>query len=272
MLKNRVLTAAILAPLFIVAVLYLPGLWFALLFAGVMLLAAWEWSDLSGLDSWKGRGIFVLLLAAIMSTGPHWYDYTGDWLPWLVIAFWTIVGVFIRRNPAKLLAFKYPVGLKLGIGAFVLLTAWIQLVWLRTNLGEYSVLYLFLVIWLADIAAYFGGKQWGITKLSPDISPGKTVEGMYAALVAVALFALGVGLFKEFKALMVVDFVFLTIVTAVISVVGDLFESLVKRIRGVKDSGGLLPGHGGVLDRIDSLIAAVSVFYAGSALREIFLQ
>jgi len=207
-----------------------------------------------------------------MLTGPNWFDYSGDWLPWAVVGFWIIVGVFIRRNPHHLLDFKYPVGFKLSIGAFVLLTAWIQLVWLRTNLGEYSVLYLFLLIWLADIAAYFGGKKWGVTKLSPDISPGKTVEGLYAALVAVALFALAVGLFKEFKALMIADFVFLSIVTAIISVVGDLFESLVKRIRGVKDSGVLLPGHGGVLDRIDSLIAAVSVFYAGSALREIFLQ
>jgi len=272
MLKNRVLTAAILAPLFIVAVLYLPGFWFALLFAGVILLAAWEWSDLSGLGGWQGRAAFTLLLAAIMTTGPSWFDYSGDWLPWAVVAFWVVVSVFLRRYPAKLLEMRYPVGLKLGVGAFVLLTAWIQLVWLRTNLGEYSVLYLFLVIWLADIAAYFGGKQWGVTKLSPDISPGKTVEGLYVALAAVALFALGVGLFKEFKALVIADFVFLTIVTALISVVGDLFESLVKRIRGVKDSGAILPGHGGVLDRIDSLIAAVSVFYAGSALREIFLQ
>ncbi len=272
MLKNRVVTALILAPLIIASILYLPGFWFALAFAGIILAAAWEWSDLAGLTAWQGRAVFLVLLAALMYTGPHWFAYTGDWLPWVVVGWWVMVSVALRRFPAKLLEIKYPLGLKLFIGAFVLLTAWIQMIWLRTNFGEVSVLYLCLVIWVADIAAYFAGKKWGLTKLSPEISPGKTVEGMYAALLAVALFALGVGMFKQFKPLMIIDFVFLSIVTAIISVVGDLFESLVKRVRGVKDRGAILPGHGGLLDRIDSLIAAVSVFYAGSALKEIFLQ
>ncbi len=272
MLKNRILTALILAPLIIAAILYLPGVWFAVAFAAIILAGAWEWSDLSGLAATPGRVVYLVLLAALMYTGPHWFAYVGDWLPWVVVGWWIIVSVGIRRVPVKLLEIRYPVGLKLFIGAFVLLTAWIQMVWLRTNFGELSVLYLCLLIWVADIAAYFAGKKWGLTKLCPEISPGKTVEGLYAALLAVALFALGVGLFKQFKPMMIADFVFLSIVTAIISVVGDLFESLVKRIRGVKDSGAILPGHGGLLDRIDSLIAAVSVFYAGSALREIFLQ
>jgi phosphatidate cytidylyltransferase len=146
------------------------------------------------------------------------------------------------------------------------------MVWLRTNFGAMQVLYLVLLIWLADIAAYFSGKRWGLTKLLPEISPGKTVEGLYGALAAAAIFAAAVAAFKEFKLIMLGDFVFLSIVTVLISVVGDLFESWAKRVRGVKDSGTLLPGHGGMLDRIDSLLAAVSVFYVGCALREIFLQ
>lgn len=250
----------------------MPALWFAVAWGAVIVAAAWEWAELAGISAPLGRAGFALALAGLMFTGPHWADYALEWLPWLTTAWWLIVGAALRRYPEKLLAIAYPKALKVGVAAFVLLTAWILMVWLRTNFGAIQVLYLLVLIWLADVAAYFFGKRWGVTKLLPDISPGKTVEGMYGALLAALLFGAGVGIALDFPLLMVGDFVFLSVVTVLVSVVGDLFESLVKRVRGVKDSGSLLPGHGGILDRIDSLLAAVAVFYAGSALREIFLQ
>jgi phosphatidate cytidylyltransferase len=272
MLKHRIVTASILAPLIIWGVWVMPAFWFAAVWGAVIAVAAWEWSDLAGVSSPLGRAAFALSIAALMFTGPHWADYALDWLPWLATAWWLIVGAALRRYPAKLLEIRYPTGVKLGAAAFALLTAWILMVWLRTNFGATQVLYLLVLIWLADAAAYFFGKRWGVTKLLPDISPGKTVEGLYGALLAALLFAAAVGVAKGFPPLMIGDFVFLSLVTVLLSVVGDLFESLVKRVRGVKDSGALLPGHGGLLDRIDSLLAAVAVFYAGCSLREIFLQ
>jgi phosphatidate cytidylyltransferase len=146
------------------------------------------------------------------------------------------------------------------------------MVWLRLNFSEYQVLYLVLLIWLADIAAYFVGKRWGFAKLVEAVSPGKTIEGVYGALAAAIVTAIPVGLWVGMEAMALIDFVFLSLLTVAFSVCGDLFESLAKRVRGVKDSSGLLPGHGGVLDRIDSLLSAVAVFYAGSLLIPIFLM
>lgn len=271
MLKNRVLTASLLAPLIIVAILYLPAVWFAALWGFVVAVAAWEWTDLAGLGNRLHRLLFVLACSGLMLTGPKWAGFALDWLPWLVVAWWFVFSILVRRIPDKLLAWKYPTALKLGIGAFVLLGSWILMVWVRTNFGTMQVLYLVLLVWLADVAAYFAGKRWGFTRLSPEISPGKTVEGLYGALVVAALFAVGVGIFKGLEPLLIADFVLISVVTVVVSVIGDLFESLAKRIRGVKDSGCILPGHGGMLDRVDSLLAAASVFYLGSFLREIFL-
>ncbi|MBS1211573.1 MAG: phosphatidate cytidylyltransferase [Proteobacteria bacterium] len=271
MLKSRILTASILAPLIIVAILYLPALWFAVLWGLVVAVAAWEWTDLSGVASIPGRIVFVALGAGLMLTGPKWAGFALDWLPWVVVAWWFVFSVLVRRMPGKLLAVRYPTGVKLGLGAFVLFSSWIMMVWLRANFGTMQVLYLVLLIWLADIAAYFAGKRWGRTQLSPEISPGKTVEGLYGAIIAAALFAVAAGFYKGLNPMLIADFVLISVVTVVVSVVGDLFESLAKRVRGVKDSGAILPGHGGLLDRVDSLLAAVSVFYLGSFLREIFL-
>jgi phosphatidate cytidylyltransferase len=177
----------------------------------------------------------------------------------------------IRKFPAKLLSYSYPLAVKLLVGGFVLVTGWILLVWLRVNFGNLQVLYLILVIWLADIVAYFTGKRWGVTKLAPEISPGKTAEGLYGALFAAGIFALGIGFYKQMETVLIADFVLITLLTVLVSVIGDLFESLAKRVRGVKDSGTILPGHGGLYDRLDSIIAGVSVFYLGSYVREIFL-
>jgi phosphatidate cytidylyltransferase len=281
MLKNRVLTAAVLAPLVILVILFLPDLGFALLWGIAIAICAWEWSELAGLASLPYRATFVALIIGAMTSYQEWAAATEEWLAWPVVAWWFLISLLLRKWPAKLLTIQYPIAVRLVIGFLLLVTAWILMVWTRHNLGEVQTLYLFLLIWIADIAAYFAGKNWGFTKLAPDISPGKTVEGLYGALGAVIIFALvtggiltalGQGSFTSFSAVQLLDFVMLSIVTVVISVVGDLFESLAKRIRGVKDSGAILPGHGGLLDRLDSLIAAVSVFYAGSKLLEIFFR
>ncbi|AAU93238.1 MULTISPECIES: phosphatidate cytidylyltransferase [Methylococcus] len=272
MFKNRLITALVLAPLVIAAVLLLKPTAFSAVWGGVILLAAWEWADVSGVESRTGRIAFLVALGVPMASASFWAPYTVDWLMWPVVAWWFAVGMLLRARPDKALAIRLPVGLKLGLGWFILLTSWILFIWLRFNFGAAQALYLLVLISFADIAAYFVGRRWGFTKLMPEISPGKTVEGLYGALAVSAILAVAVGLWFKLEPLTIADFVILSLVTVVISVGGDLFESLLKRQRGVKDSGSLLPGHGGVLDRIDALLASVAVFYAGSMLLGLFLQ
>jgi phosphatidate cytidylyltransferase len=281
MLKNRVLTALLLAPVAIAAILFLPDQWFALLWGVAVAVCAWEWSNLAGLATFPARAGFLAVCVGFMTSYQQWAGDLEEWLAWPVVAWWFLISLALRKFPAKLLEIKYPIGVKLLVGLFVLVSSWILMVWTQHNLGPKQLLYLFLLVWLADISAYFTGKRWGITKLLPEVSPGKTVEGLYGAMASVVLFSLAVagvlyaqqaGTFTRFDPIQLFDFVMLSLVTLVISVVGDLFESLAKRIRGVKDSGAILPGHGGLLDRVDSLIAAVSVFYAGSKLLGIFFQ
>jgi len=273
MLKNRVVTAVILAPLIVVAILLLPLDWYRAVWGAVFAVMAWEWSGLSGLEKWPARLGFVAALGGIMATASLWADFVFGWFTWLVVAWWFALSILLRQAPAKLLSWNYPLAAKLLVGAFILVAGWAHLCWLRSNFDEppLQVLYLLLLIWLADISAYFVGKNWGFTKLAPEVSPGKTVEGIYGALFGAGLFALAVGFYKGFPVLQMVDFAILSIVTVGLSVVGDLFESLVKRIRGVKDSGSVLPGHGGLLDRLDSLLAAAPVFFLGSMELGIFL-
>lgn len=276
MLKNRILTASLLAPLIISAILFLPPDGFAFFWGLIILIGAWEWGDLAGL---KGAGRFGLVgvILLVMLAAHH---FAIQWAPgelpvWFyatAVVWWAVWGLAFRRAPEKLARFRYPRWAVVVAGLWVLCSGWILMVWLRLNFSEYQVLYLALLIWLADIAAYFTGKNWGFTKLSEAISPGKTVEGVYGSLIAAIVMAIVVGLVMQFESLNLVDFVFLSLFTVAFSVIGDLFESLAKRVRGVKDSGAILPGHGGMLDRIDSLLSSVAVFYAGSLLIPIFLQ
>ena len=276
MLRNRIITASILAPLVIAAILFLSPDGFALFWGSIILLGAWEWSDLASL-----KGIQRIVFAsAILSVMVLARIFAMDWAPgelpmWLyggAVAWWGIWGAAFRHSSEKIASRKYSVLSRVLAGLWVLSTGWILMVWLRLNFSEYQVLYLVFLIWVADIAAYFTGKRWGFTKLMAAISPGKTVEGVYGAIFGVILFALAVGLVLGFRNIELVDFIFLSLMTVAFSVCGDLFESLAKRVRGVKDSGATLPGHGGVLDRIDSLLSGVAIFYAGSLLIPIFIQ
>lgn len=276
MLKNRIMTASILAPLIIAAILFLPPDGFAALWGAIILLGAWEWAGLSGLQQ-QGRVGFTVGVLLIMLVARYFAIYwaPGELPVWFyapVVLWWALLGIAFRKIPEKLVKRQYSVTVRVISGLFVLISGWILMVWLRLNFSEYQVLYLVLLIWVADIAAYFVGKNWGFAKLVEAISPGKTIEGVYGALLGAIVFAIPVGLIVEMETMTLVDFVFLSLLTVAFSVCGDLFESLAKRVRGVKDSGQMLPGHGGVLDRIDSLLSGVAVFYAGSLLIPIFLQ
>ena len=169
--------------------------------------------------------------------------------------------ILIRNTPTGVLALNLKLCYKELIGWFILLSAWMFLSRLRIFYGSEMTMYFFILIWMADISAYFAGKKWGKAKLAPVISPGKTVEGMYGALVTGIVSGGVLSLIYSFQWMVALDFVLLSVLTVLISIYGDLFFSVVKRQRGVKDSGILLPGHGGVLDRIDSLVAAAPFFY-----------
>ena len=276
MLKNRIITASLLAPLVIAAILFLPPDGFAMLWGGVILIAAWEWSDLAGLERGGRIGFTVSLLVILLAARLFALYWAPGELPiWFYTAavlWWLGWGIAFRKVPEKLVKRTYPTWAKVLSGGFVLVTGWVLMVWLRLNFSPYQVLYLVLLIWLADIAAYFVGKRWGFAKLVEAISPGKTIEGVYGALLAAVVLAVPVGLWVGLETMTLVDFVFLSLLTVAFSVCGDLFESLAKRVRGVKDSSGILPGHGGLLDRIDSLLSGVAVFYAGSLLIPVFLM
>jgi phosphatidate cytidylyltransferase len=276
MLKSRVVTALILAPLTIAGILFLPPDGFALVLGLIVLAAAFEWSDLAGLRGLPARlGYVAVMLALLVLARVFAMQWAPgelpSWFYWPVVAWWALWGIGFRKIPEKLANAHFPTVAKLLGGVLILFSGWTMLVWLRLNFLEYQVLYFVVLIACADIAAYFTGKRWGTTKLAPAISPGKTVEGVYGALLAAGLLAVGVGLGFGLEALTLMDFVVLSLLTVAFSICGDLLESLVKRLRGVKDSSALLPGHGGILDRIDSLLAGISIFYVGSLLIPIFL-
>jgi phosphatidate cytidylyltransferase len=281
MLLQRIITALILVPLVVLAVFQLPSEYFSLLVGLITLLAAWEWTNLIGINSVVKRGLFLFVLILPMVWLHFWTQFLEvaaqifDWpdirnysgiLEWLVIPpvlFWILSMILIRNAPTALLNLTMKIRYKALIGWMVLFATWMFLTRLRAFYGTELVLYFLILIWAADIAAYFTGKKFGKTKLAPDISPGKTVQGMYGALIAGGVCAIVLSLIYGFPWMVASDFFMLSVLTVLISIYGDLFFSLVKRQRGVKDTGSILPGHGGILDRIDSLIAAVPFFYAG---------
>lgn len=281
MLSQRIITASILAPLVVLAVYLLPISYFTLFLALIVLVAAWEWAGLIGLTALGCRLLFqvaiilpmlgihfwtqILEVAAQLTDYPDIRNYSGI-LEWLVVPpvlFWMLIMVLIKKASDAMLELKLKTRYKALIGWFILLAAWMFLSRMRAFYGADMTMYLLGLIWIADIAAYFVGKKFGTTKLAPTVSPGKTVAGFYGALASGALCAIVLSLIYGFNFLIGADFVLLSVLTVLISIYGDLFLSLVKRQQGVKDSGSLLPGHGGLLDRIDSVLAAIPMFYAG---------
>jgi len=262
---QRVITALILAPLAIAAVLWLPTPEFALVFAVVVLLAAMEWAALSGIGSMLGRLAYLALIAGLLLL--LWLIPLQDrsaYLLLLPVIWWLGITLFLFRvrEVERCATVDW---MLVPIGFLVLLAPWAAMVRLHgvADHGPALVLFLMVLIWVADSAAFFVGRAWGRTKLAPSLSPGKTLEGVYGALAGAALCGAALAWGLGSTGLSALYPVLLCSLTAAISVVGDLFESWLKRRRGVKDSGRLLPGHGGILDRIDSLTAAAPIFTLG---------
>lgn len=281
MLSKRIITATILTLIMVAAVFLLPTIYFSALITLVVLMAGWEWTGLCGIHKILHKCLFLFilllpilaleswthlleLLAALLDW-PEIKNYSGilEWLVILPVLFWLTMMVLIRKVPDELLALNLKVTSKAFAGWFILFFAWMFLNRLRALYGVEMVMYFFVLIWSADIAAYFVGNKYGKDKLAEQISPGKTVQGMYGALITGAVCGVLLGLYYRFPLMIASDFLLLSVLTVLISIYGDLFISIFKRQKGVKDSGALLPGHGGILDRIDSVIAAIPFFYAG---------
>lgn len=258
MLRTRVITAAILIPLFILFVLKASSVTFLLLTAGFVLLGAWEWSRFVGLTHKGLRICYLFLLFLCLRVALSLY--VPDVL--IVVAiFWCIAFVLVALYPAGIKVWANSRAVRGVMGVLVLVPAWVALNFIRLNLnGPELLLYLCALIWCADSGAYFAGKKWGKNKLAPAVSPGKTREGLYGALATTFVIAIIGYELAIFPMLGLLPIVLVSIITVLFSVLGDLFESMMKRNVGLKDSGILIPGHGGLLDRIDSLTAAAPIF------------
>lgn len=267
MLRWRVLTALVLLPLVLGAVFLLPTPLFAVAMAVVVALAGWEWSAMTGVGSDRDRSLHVaalVLFGTIFGIAIHLNDRIGLFLAtavavWLGLAAWLIRYELGRSGAAAVRGVPAAV-----LGVALLIPAWHALVWIHGQPGgAWLLVAVFVLTWASDVGAYFAGRLFGRRKLAPRTSPGKTVEGAVGGLgvTLVAAWVLAVVLPVSLPG--GVSLWVLACVTFAASVLGDLLESMIKRRCGVKDSGTLLPGHGGVLDRIDSLTATAPVFAAG---------
>ncbi len=261
MLKQRLATGTVFILFAVTAILWLPSFYFGLGLALLIAIGAWEWAGLTGFKTLAGRTVYCLLILICLGLAASYVP-----LKLVLIAaclWWLISLVGILQYPSG--GFLWANGLISALaGISILVPPWIALMALHETdgLGPYFVLFLLVLIWLADTAAYFSGRRWGSAKLAPRVSPGKTWEGLWGAMLAAMLYALVSGIIV-FNGFAVVMFMLLCLTTLLFSVLGDLLESMFKRQAGVKDSGSLLPGHGGILDRIDSLTAAAPVFVLG---------
>lgn len=259
MLKQRIITAVILAPLAIAGFVLLEGAGFALFVGAIVVLGAWEWARLAGESAQKGRIVYALVVALFMF-GLYRAAWPAHYLFLPALAWWLVALVLISRYPKGRALWAGSMISQL-FGLLILLPAWYGLVWLRAQEnGLWLILGVLILIWAADVGAYAAGKTWGHRKLLPRVSPGKTVEGLLGGLVFTQLLTLGVLLYLGWGVTALLMGQVTAALVVLFSVVGDLTESLFKREQGLKDSSSLLPGHGGVLDRIDSLTAAVPVF------------
>lgn len=269
MLRQRIITALILIPLVVGGILYLDTPVLAAVLAVLLLLGTHEMGRLANLRGAAPLLAFVAVVAVLLWLAWQFVDAElARSMQWVMTLWWVLMtaALVMRRRELAPVSRARPTILVLG--AVVLVTAWMSVVRLHAagSSGPVLVLFLFVLIWVADSGAYFAGRAFGKTKLSPFVSPGKTWAGAFGALAGAVLSAVVLMLSGGAGAAAVLPLLLLCVLVTAVSIGGDLWESRLKREAGVKDSGALLPGHGGVLDRIDSLLAAAPVFALGAGL------
>jgi len=273
MLKQRVVTALVLIAILLPA-LFARQTWpFAVLTLALIAAAGWEWGRLNGAGAFAVPFGLLLAVACASALQSGWSDAPPGSVWWLATLVWVLGGAFaLRGGPAAWP--RLPRVARCALGLTLLWTAWLALAAAKA-IGTNFILSVFCLVWAADIAAYFGGRTFGKRKLAPGISPGKSWEGVWSGMLGALVLAaswvwldaafamespsLYTRLLSRFGAIVMV---LVVLFLAAMSVVGDLFESLVKRSTGAKDSSGLLPGHGGVLDRVDALLPVFPIALA----------
>ena len=273
MLKQRIITALVLMAILLPALFAAspdPFTWLLLVLIGA---AGWEWGRLNGAGgaSLALGGVLALIGAATWGAG--WGQTPPSIVWWLAMLVWVLGGAWALRGGAARWP-ALPRVLRWALGLILLWMAWLALVHART-VGINFILSVFCLVWAADIAAYFGGRAFGRRKLAPAISPGKSWEGVWSGMLGALLLAAvwlvldrsftldSASLYTRlFQRLGLAGLALVVVFLCALSVVGDLFESLVKRAAGAKDSSALLPGHGGVLDRVDALLPVFPIALA----------
>ncbi|MCI4430892.1 MAG: phosphatidate cytidylyltransferase [Burkholderiales bacterium] len=277
MLKQRIITALVLLALLVGTLCVAPDWPFAAFGLVLIAAAAWEWGRLNTAKAFSPALAVVLAAAGVAAFALGWDRAAPAALWWSASVLWTLGGAWVLRAGVSAWS-SHPAPLRWLLGVGLLALAWLAIVNARA-VGVNYLLSICCVVWMADIAAYFGGRAWGRRKLAPAISPGKSWEGVWSGMIGVLVLA-GVwlaidrsfqfdspSLFTHLRTrLGVPGMVLVVLFLVALSVVGDLFESLVKRSAGVKESSNLLPGHGGVLDRFDALLPVLPVALAFASL------
>ncbi|MFK5913878.1 MAG: phosphatidate cytidylyltransferase [Woeseiaceae bacterium] len=269
MLKQRIITALILMPLAIWSILSASSQSFTYGLAVVLFIASLEWNSFVAYRNKAWGYVFSIAVTASFLM----LEYLANiefikYVVYLSLVWWLLSLPLLFDFPFPTSHALHQKPVKIIIGFILLLSTFLAFSFLRNSYGTDYVMYFLWVIWFADSGAYFAGRAWGKHKLIPKVSPGKSWEGIIGGMVAtfvVAYFALDV---LQISSNDTYVFISITMVTFIYSVIGDLSESMFKRMANVKDSGKILPGHGGILDRIDSLTSGLPVFLAGLWLME----
>ncbi len=263
MLYQRILTAIPLAIFVFWIIFFQPTSVFSYFLFFIILIAGYEWARLSGVASTILRVIYAIVMTAVT-----WalQQYLPDYLVWVIylaVLWWFGVTYYLTQATPKAADASLKLD-KLLIAFIVLPAAALAMQKIHGfTQGAAWLFYALSLVWVADIGAYFSGKNFGKHKLAPAISPGKTKEGLYGAVIATSLYTIAAGFYFELTIEQSVLLILLSVVLTLVSVSGDLYISFLKREIGLKDTGNILPGHGGILDRIDSVLAAMPVFITG---------
>ena len=262
----------------ILAILFLPVELFKIAVAGVVALGAYEWAKMSGINGRASKVTFMALILIICGVlifavdgQAVWYQSELNALYKTILSiaavWWAVSLVMILTYPKYSSVWKENIPIRAAFGILTLIPTWVAIISLRTNLYEVDpfygaslIFYVLGIVWAADIGAFFCGVKFGKHKLRPNVSPGKSIEGLLGGIMASLAIIAFAALHYQFDASRIGMHILIGVITVAVSALGDLNESMFKRCAGIKDSGKLLPGHGGVMDRIDSLTAAFPVF------------